>query len=173
MLKPDLLFAAVLAAATLLLGGAALAQSPRAEAIGAPRAVAQAEATVKGKVLELELDYQKGRLVYDIEAISGARVHAVRVNAITGEIIFDKPHRLESYIRAWVDAAKFSAVRAAPTPLSELLAKVEAETRVKVRTVSLKKDRGQTFYQVELADAGRHVLIDPRTGATREGRIDD
>lgn len=173
MFKPDLLIAAALAAATIPMEGVAQAPAHRAEAIGVPRAVALAEATVKGKVLEAELDYEKGRLVYDLKAVSEKNLHDVRINAITGEIISDKPRRLEGYFRTWFDAARLSAVRAAPVSLAELLTKVEADTKVKVREVSLEKDRGQTFYEVELADAGRHVLIDPRTGAIREGRIDD
>ncbi len=173
MFKPDLLLAAALATATIPADGLAQAPAPRAEVIGVPKAVALAEATVKGKVLEAELDYEKGRLVYELKAISDTRIHDVLINATTGEIVSDKPRRLEGYWRSWFDGARLSAVRAAPVSLAELLTRVEADTKVRVREVSLEKDRGQTFYEVELADAGRHVLIDPRTGAIREGRIDD
>ncbi len=97
----------------------------------------------------------------------------MRINATTGEIISDKPRRLGAVPQSGSTAPASAPCAPPPVSLAELLPKIEADTKAKVREGSLEKDRGQTFYEVELADAGRHVLIDPRTGAIREGRIDD
>lgn len=163
---------AVLAAA--LFPAAALSQvGERPQVIGVPRAVAIAEGAVGGKALEAELDYEKGRLVYEVTAAAAKGTHEVRIDANSGEIVSQRPRRLQGVWRSWFDADQLNAVRAAPTPLAEILTRIEADTKVRVREVSLERERGQTYYEVELADAGRHVLIDPRTGAVREGRVDD
>jgi uncharacterized membrane protein YkoI len=159
--------------AAILLPAAAAAQpGQRPQVIGVPRAVAIAE-EAGGRALEAELDYEKGRLVYEVTAASGKRRHELLIDAGSGEIVSQRPKRVEGLWRAWFDADQLNAVEAAPTPLATLLTRLENDTKVRVREVSLERDRGQTYYEVELADAGRHVLIDPRTGAVREGRIDD
>jgi uncharacterized membrane protein YkoI len=144
-----------------------------AQVIGVPRAVAIAEALVGGRTLEAELDYEQGRLVYEVKAAAARRVQAVRIDANTGEIVSQRPMRLESLWRVWLRPDQLAAVRAARTPLAELLARIEAETRARVREVGLEREGGRTYYEVELADAGRRVLVDPRTGRVREGRTDD
>ena len=172
MTRNTLIAGAALAAA--LLPAAAFAQlSERPQVIGVPRAVAIAESAVGGRTLEAELDYEKGRLVYEVTAAAARGVQEVRIDANSGEIVSQRPKRVQGLWRSWFGADQLNAVRAAQTPLSQVLSRVEADTKTRVREVSLERQRGQTFYEVELADAGRHVLIDPRTGVVREGRIDD
>lgn len=162
------------AVAAVLLPAAALAQvGERPQVIGVPRAVAIAEAAASGRALEAELDYEKGRLIYQVTAASGKKLHELNIDANSGEIISQRPRRIEGLLRAWFAADQLTAVNAAAAPLAQVLTKIEADTKVRVREVSLERERGQTYYEVELADAGRHMLIDPRTGAVREGRIDD
>ena len=169
MLRNILIAAAGVAA---LSATVAVAQAPGGQVIGVPRAVSVAEATTKGKALEAELDYEKGRLVYEVKSASAKGVHEVHIDAMSGEIVSEKPLRALGLWREWVDADQLNAVRAAPTALPALLTRIESE-RGRVRKVSLERERGQTFYQVELADGGRDVLIDPRTGAMRPGNFDD
>lgn len=169
MLRHVLIAAAGVAA---LSATVAVAQAPGGQVIGVPRAVSVAEATVKGRALEAELDYEKGRLVYEVKAAAKGGVHEVVIDAMSGEVVAERPRRVDSAWRWLADSDQLNAVRAAPTPLSQLLTRVESE-RGRVSEVSLERERGQTFYQVELADGGRDVLIDPRTGAMRPGNFDD
>lgn len=169
MLRQVLIAAAGVAALT---ASAATAQATGGQVIGVPRAVQVAEITVKGRVLEAELDYEKGRLVYEVKAAAKNGVHEVVVDAMTGEIVAERPKRVDSAWRWLAASDQLNAVRAAPTPLSQLLTRIESE-RGRVSEVSLERERGQTFYEVELADGGRSVLIDPRTGAMRPGDFDD
>jgi len=152
---------------------AALAQAPGGQVIGVPRAVQVAETTVKGRALEAELDYEKGRLIYEVKTAAKGGVQEVVVDAMSGEIVAQHPRRMDSAWRWLAKSDQLNAVQAAPTPLSQLLTKVESDRGARVSEVSLERERGQTFYEVELADGGRHVLIDPRTGAMRPGNFDD
>lgn len=161
-----------IAAATGLTAGAA-PNDGRAEVIGLPRAVAIAEATVKGRVLEAEMDYEKGRLVYEVRTTAGSQVQEVLIDAMSGEVVAERPLRLDSLWRKLRHTDQLNAVRAGSTTLSQQLAKLETERRARVTEVSLERERGQTYYEVDLSDSGRKVLIDPRTGAVREGRYDD
>lgn len=163
-----------LALAAALLPAVASAQlGERPLVIGVPRAVSIAEAAVGGKTLEAELDYAKGRLVYEVTASSGKSMHELVIDANTGEIVSHRPRRIEGFLRKWFAADQLNAVQASQNPLAQILAQIEADTHSLVREVSLERERGQTYYEVELADSGRHVMIDPRTGAVREGRIHD
>lgn len=170
MLRQVLIAAAGVAA---LSATAAIAQAPSGQVIGVPRAVQVAEATVKGRALEAELDYEKGRLVYEVKAAAKGGVQEVVIDAMSGEIVAQHPKRVDSAWRWLAASDQLNAVKAAPTPLSQLLTKVESDRGARVSEVSLERERGQTFYEVELADGGRQVLIDPRTGAMRPGNFDD
>lgn len=164
---------ALLGAAVLIVPAASLARSTAAEVIGIPRAVAIAEGLHQGRTVEAELDYERGRLVYEVIAASGDKMNEVLIDATSGEIVAERPRRIEGFLRSWFQADRFNAVRAAPAPLSQILTKIEADNRQRVREVKLKRERGQTFYEVELADAGRLLLVDPRTGVVRDGGFDD
>lgn len=144
----------------------------RAQVIGMPRAVSIAEGA-GGRTLEAELDYERGRLVYEVSAVAEKGMSQVVVDALSGEIVSTRPMRLEGLWRSWFEADRWTAVRAAPTPLSQILARVETDTGAKVTEVGLERERGQTFYEIELSEPGRRLLVDPRTGAIREGRMDD
>ena len=170
MLRQFLIAAAGVAA---LSATAAIAQAPAGQVIGVPRAVQVAEATVKGRALEAELDYEKGRLVYEVKTTAKGGVQEVVIDAMSGEIVAQHPKRMDSAWRWLAESDQMNAVKAAPTPLSQLLVKVESDRGARVSEVSLERERGQTFSEVELADGGRHVLIDPRTGAMRPGNFDD
>lgn len=170
MLRQVLIAAAGVAA---LSATAAVAQAPGGQVIGVPRAVQVAEAVVKGRALEAELDYEKGRLVYEVKTAAKGGVQEVVVDAMSGEVVAQHPKRVDGAWRWLAESDQLNAVRAAPTPLSQLLVKVEADRGARVSEVSLERERGQTFYQVELSDGGRDVLIDPRTGAMRPGNFDD
>lgn len=169
MLRHVLIAAAGVAALSTT---AAIAQAPGGQVIGLPRAVQVAEATTKGRALEAELDYEKGRLVYEVKAAAKGGVHEVHIDAMSGEVVAERPKRIDSAWRWLADADQLNAVRAGSAPLSQHLTRIEAE-RGRISEVSLERERGQTFYEVELADGGRHVLIDPRTGAMRPGNFDD
>jgi uncharacterized membrane protein YkoI len=161
-------------AALALAGGVAVAQPGRgAEVIGIPKAVSIAEAAAGGKALEAEMDYERGRLVYEVKATAQKGVREVLVDALSGEVVSDKPLRMDSVLRGWRDADQISAVRAASTPLASTLTRLETERSTRVKEVSIEREQGQTFYEVEMADGGANVLIDPRTGRTRPGRYDD
>jgi uncharacterized membrane protein YkoI len=163
----------LIVAAAALTASVATAQTPGGQVIGVPRAVQVAEATVKGRALKAELDYEKGRLVYEVKTAAKGRVQEVVIDAMSGEIVAQHPKRMDSAWRWLAQPDQLNAVHAASTPLSQLLTRVESERGARVSEVSLERERGQTFYEVELADGGRDVLIDPRTGAMRPGNFDD
>lgn len=173
MLRQGLMIAAAALTASAATAQTPRGQTPGGQVIGVPRAVQVAEATVKGRALEAELDYEKGRLVYEVKTAGKGGVQEVVIDAMSGEIVAQHPKRIDSAWRWLAESDQLNAVKAAPTPLSQLLVKVEADRGARVSEVSLERERGQTFYQVELADGGRDVLIDPRTGAMRPGNFDD
>lgn len=162
------------ATATAILATGALAQSvrPAAEVIGIPRAITIAEGATKGRVLEAEMDYDRGRLVYEVKTTVGKGVTEVLIDAMSGDVVAERPLRIDSVWHGLRNADQLNAVRAGG-PLSTTLSRLEGERRSRVTEVSLERERGQTFYEVEMADAGRHLLIDPRTGAVTEDRYDD
>lgn len=176
MLRKTLIAAGAFAALTT---AAAVAQPAHqgahrpAEVIGVVRAVAIAEGVAKRQVLEAEMDYEKGRLVYEVKAAGPKGVHELLIDALSGEIVSERPLRMDSAWQTLRSPDKLNAVRAGAQPLSQMLAKVEAERGSRVHQVELERERGQTYFEVDFADDGRKVLIDPRTGKTRPGEYDD
>lgn len=170
MLKTPLIAGAALASISAI----AVAQPHRpAEVIGIPKALAIVEQIGKRQILEAELDYEKGRLVYEVKAADPKGVHELRIDAVSGDIVSERPLRVDSMWRQLRAPDTLNAVRAGRQPLSLVLSRLEADRKTRVQDVGLERERGQTYYEVDLADGGRKVLIDPRTGAMRDGEYDD
>src|SRR3712207_2919387 len=92
------------AVAGLTLPAIAHAQSAsRDEVIGIPRAVSVVEGAVNGKALDAELDYEKGRLIYEVTALAGSSLKRVLVDATSGAVVSERPMRMEGLWRGWFD----------------------------------------------------------------------
>jgi uncharacterized membrane protein YkoI len=60
----------------------------RGEVIPLPRILALAQAKVQGQVLEVELEHENARLLYEIKILAGnGRVRELRLDARTGALI--------------------------------------------------------------------------------------
>lgn len=163
-----------LAAALTLAGLPAIAQpAGEAQVIGLPKAVSIAEAAGRGRVLEAEMDYEKGRLVYEVRTTGDKGVKELLIDAMSGAVVAERPLRVESVLHSLRNADQLSAVSASHTALPQLLTQIESDRKSRVTEVSIERERGQTFYEVDVADGGRKVMIDPRTGVMRAGRYDD
>lgn len=58
--------------------------------ISAQKAAAIAERHHHGRAVKVELDRERGRLVYEVDVVAGRREYDVKVDAYTGRIISSK-----------------------------------------------------------------------------------
>lgn len=163
---------------TLIAG--VLAMSLSATVTAAPnmvdlvRAVERAEAVTKGTVVDVDLDRNRaGRLVYEIDVVTGKNLREVRIDATDGKVLHNSPQRIEGLVwRVYGHGAKGLA---GARPLSDILRKLEARTGGKVIDVEFDIEGGQARYEVDLStDIGvAGLYIDPQTGKRLDFVIDD
>jgi uncharacterized membrane protein YkoI len=165
---------AVLIAITGSLASPALSQGQPAPLIGVTRAVAAAERALPGHALEAELESRRGRLMYEIELLSGDQLHEVLIDARSGRTIAKDRIRAESLWRKWFDSDWGTTVKSAGR-LAPRLAALERQANGKVREVGFDVERGVPVYEVEIAGSAgiTEVHIDARTGKRLTMEFDD
>ena len=161
----------LLALPALLLPAPAIATTTPMDLVGA---VERAEASVRGQVMEVDLDRGRGgRLVYEIDVAQGRNLREVRIDAVSGRVLGTSLQRVESlFWRVYGgDLGKIAGSR----PLSATLRDLEARTGGKVIDVDFDVEGGQARYEVELStDTGiAGLYIDPQTGKRLDFVIDD
>lgn len=166
-----------LAAVSALLtfaGTAAVAQTETGQGVqntvGMVKALEAAEASVKGRAIEAELETESGRLVYEIDVVRGAdEIHEVIVDAGTGEVVSSDKQTVEGLWTRWVDSGTLTALQSSEYSLGRAVADAEAQTGGVVREVSLDKENDHPVYELEVTDRTGNEIelkIDAVTGET-------
>ncbi|MBK6706801.1 MAG: PepSY domain-containing protein [Sphingomonadales bacterium] len=165
---------------TLIIAGAAIAllSVPALAAldiISVERAIAIAEKSTKGQVVEIDLDTRRnGQLVYEVDIAKSNALREIELDARSGKVIHQSSSRLETMKMRYWDKGAF-AVLGKAKPLSEIVAEVELATGGKVIDVDFEHEDGQSRYEFEIStNAGiASFYVDPRTGKRLAFVIDD
>jgi uncharacterized membrane protein YkoI len=161
----------IVIAAALAAGVAApaVAQAPAAPAtarqhiVPLSQAVATAEQALGARAFDVELDRDKGVLVYEIELVKDGREVEARVDALTGRML---PASAKPRLRLPTVSDSLRAAQSAPRTLSQVISMVERATKGKVSEIGLERSGGRHYYEVELAGAAdREVRVDLLTAA--------
>lgn len=126
--------------------------------IGLDDAAARAAAHTPGKVIAIELDDHRGRMVWEVHVVTGSAVVELTLDARTGEIVDTETDHDDDDV-ATAARATLSATDAAATAV----AAVPGE----VHSVELDDHRGTPVYEVDIVTDRTvvEVLVDAVTGA--------
>lgn len=129
------------------------------------QAVSTAEHTLGGKAFDVELDLDRGDLVYEIGLVKDGKPMEAHVSAVNGQLLRQATdHKARLPVVGVGEHLK--AAQTAPRTLTQTIAMVEEATKGKVTDIGLERRGGRHYYEVELAGAqDREVLVDIRTGA--------
>lgn len=114
-----------------------------------------------GKVLDAELDYEDGMLVFDIIILNGNTETELTIDALSSEVL-----KTKSKIEDAEDVAEYSVKLAISLDEAEKAAQ-EAYPALTVIKADLEKNGGIYVYEFKLVDATtvRNVHVDANTGA--------
>ncbi|MCR5873297.1 PepSY domain-containing protein [Phenylobacterium sp. J426] len=116
-----------------------------------------------GRAFGVELEHEKGVLVYEIDLVKDGRAVEVHVDAASGKVV--RQQKLAA-VRLPFTGEHLKAAQSAPRTLSETIALVESATKGRVSDIGLEREGGRYYYEAELAGAqDREVRVDLRTGA--------
>lgn len=163
-----------LAAAIVLTQTMASTHPLRSSVISLTRALAIAERSSGGRIVDGELEYRGGRAIYEIETISRAQLREFIIDAHTGRILGSSPLRIKSLWRRWFNSEEVRhAARA--RPLAATLDDLEKRTGGKVTDVSFDFEHGRAQYEIEIVTpAGATDLhLDALTGRRLTMVLDD
>ena len=160
----------VLAAVALLvlLGEASSAAAAQAQ-VGAVQAIRLATTTVKpGRVFDLDLDSERGRLVWDVDVASRGRELEVRIDARSGRVLRVERDRTPDPEMALLAAARVPAARAVRISSA-------AVRGARLDGLELERERGRVVWKAELTRSGVEydVVVDARSGQVLRRRVDD
>ncbi|QZY52395.1 PepSY domain-containing protein [Leucobacter tenebrionis] len=134
-------------------------------------AVAAAQEAFDGRLISVELDRDRGELVYSVELVSDTEEYEAIVSASSGEIVHEQ--------REPLDADDAAEAEEEVLDTSGLISPEEAMTAATgeidgpVKSWKLDRDWQGTFFEVEIAASGndRDVLVDAVSGEVVE--VDD
>lgn len=140
--------------------------------IGLVRAVQAAEQALPGHAMEADLDFERGRQLYEVELTSGGKLHEVLVDAFTGKVVSTRSRRVESLWSGWGD--RLATIEHSP-PLAQTLVAVEKQTGGRAQEVSLESEDGGLYYEIELGSrtGEREVYVDVASGKIVADMPDD
>jgi uncharacterized membrane protein YkoI len=152
----------------------ASAQMPQPPVIGLTRALAIAERATGGRVMEAELEYRRGKPVYEIEVMGNRGLRKLKIDADSGRLLGSSPLRLKSLWARWFKTDEYRQAGQARS-LAPLLVDLERHTRGSVRDVSFDVEAGRAHYEIEIATpAGvTDLQLDALTGKRLALALDD
>ena len=137
---------------------------------GAVRAIGIATTTVEsGRVFDLDLDLERGRLVWDVDVASRGQELEVRIHSTSGRVLRVKRDRTPDPEMALLALARVSAVRAARTSAA-------AVRSSRLESLELERERGRVVWKSELRTGSGveyDVVVDARSGNVLRKQIDD
>lgn len=152
-----------LAAAPTQAQTAAPPATARPNVVPLAQAVSTAEQALGARAFDVELDREKGALVYEIELVKDGREVEARVDALTGRLL---PAAERPRLRLPTLSDSLRAAQSAPRTLSQVISMVERATKGRVAEIGLERSGGRHYYEVELAGAAdREVRVDLLTAA--------
>jgi uncharacterized membrane protein YkoI len=146
-------------------------EATSSEAVVRPvRAIRLAAAAVeRGRVYDMELDRERGRLLWELEVASSGKAYDVELNARSAKVVRLKRDRTPDRGMRLLEVAKVRSARAARTAAA-------AVERAQLRGLDLDIWRGRVVWEAELTTAGAadyDLKIHARTGKVISKRIDD
>lgn len=138
--------------------------------VGVRRAIKIGSAAVRnGKVFDLELDRERGMLVWELDVASGSAVYDVTINARSGKVLrVKRDHTPDRGLRL-LPAANVNAEKAARTA-------TRAVPGAKVHGLELDRRRDRVVWEAELVTGKGveyDVVIDAKTGKVLSKKVDD
>jgi uncharacterized membrane protein YkoI len=134
------------------------------------KAIRIATRAVKGgRVFDMELDRERGRLLWELDVASSGKAYDVKLNARSGRVVRLKRDRTPDRGMRLLGAAKVRAAKAARTAAATV-------KPADLRALDLDRWRGGVVWEAELtATSGTEydVKVDARTGKVVGKRIDD
>lgn len=134
-------------------------------------AVAAAQEAFDGRLISVELDRDRGELVYSVELVSDTEEYEAIVSASSGEIVHEQREPLEADDAA--EAAEEVLDTSGLICPEETMTAATGEIDGPVKSWKLDRDWQGTFFEVEIAASGndRDVLVDAVSGEVVE--VDD
>jgi uncharacterized membrane protein YkoI len=138
--------------------------------VGPIRAIRLGTAAVKGgRVFDMELNRERGSLVWELDVASSGKAYDVRLNARSGKVVRLKRDRTPDRGMRLLRVAEVSAAGAVRTATS-------AVKPADLRANELDRWHGRVVWEAELRTANGteyDVKIDARTGKVASKKIDD
>ena len=138
--------------------------------VGPLRAIRLATAAADGgRVFDLELDRERGRLLWEVDVGSSGKAYDVKLNARSGKVVKVRRDRTPDRGMRLLKVAKVRAAKAVRTTLA-------AVKRADLRAIELDRWRGRVVWEAELATANGteyDVKVNARTGKVVSKKIDD
>lgn len=124
-------------------------------------AIGRVEEQLGGRVLEVELERERGRFVYEVELIKDEIATEVEVDLDSGDILSSRRERFSRDERR-----ALAALRGAGLSLTQAVENAEQQTAGKAKGVELEEEDGVIWIEVELVRNGKEyeVIIDLATG---------
>ena len=137
---------------------------------GPLRAIRLATAAVDGgRVFDMELDRERGRLLWEVDVASSGKDHDVKLNARSGKVVRVKVDRTPDQGMRLLKVAKVRAAKAVRTATA-------AVKRADLQAIELERWRGRVVWEAELTTASGteyDVKVNARSGKVVSKKIDD
>ncbi|GAC58759.1 peptidase M4 family protein [Gordonia hirsuta DSM 44140 = NBRC 16056] len=139
------------------------------------QAVATARSGFDGRLSQLELDRDDGRLVYSVELVSATEEHDAKIDAESGEVIKRKTEPLDAADRAGAQAEAFDLDGLVDPERAMAAALAQAPGRVTEWTLERESHGGTPTIEYEIDVVGAdgtttEVRVDATTGAASIAR---
>jgi uncharacterized membrane protein YkoI len=138
--------------------------------VGPVRAIRIATAAVNGgRVFDMDLDNERGGLVWELDVASSGKAYDVKIDARTGKVVKLKRDRTPDRGVKLLKVAKVRATKAARTATA-------AVKPADLRALELDRWRRKVVWEAELVTANGteyDVKINARTGKVVSKKIDD
>jgi uncharacterized membrane protein YkoI len=138
--------------------------------VGPVRAIRVATSAVNGgRVFDMELDNERGRLVWELDVASSGKAYGVKINARSGKVVKLKRDRTPDRGMRLLKVAKVRATKAARTAAA-------AVKPADLYALELDRWRRKVMWEAELVIANGteyDVKINARSGKVVSKKIDD
>lgn len=138
--------------------------------VGPSRAITLATAAVDGgRVFDMELDRERGRLLWEVDVASSGKDYDVKLNARSGKVVRVKVDRTPDQGMRLLKVAKVRAAKAVRTATA-------AVKRADLQAIELDRWRGRVVWEAEVTTASGteyDVKVNARSGKVVSKKVDD
>ena len=122
------------------------------EILSIQEAIEAAQTEFKGKVIEIQLDHDDGKLIYEIELVNESKEAEIDLDAMTGDVLEKEEERS--------DREKLAKLNENLLSIAEAKEIAIAEFDGKVIEMELDEDDGRILYEVELRNGSMEAEMD-------------